>query len=96
MVLRSGQCGDLVLVADLSLGEGSDSPTQATSSALVRVCLNACREGRLADVQYSKRALFASSRTCRCESIHLDPVCSRVDQNGRKCAQFRSGCTNHW
>lgn len=83
MVLRPGQCGDLALVAELSLGKAPDSLARATASALVRVWIITCREGRLADAQYSKRAIFISRRTERCESVHPDPVSSRVDQNGR-------------
>ena len=57
MVLRPGQCGDLALVAELSLGKAPDSLARATASALVRVWIITCREGRLADAQYSKRAI---------------------------------------
>jgi hypothetical protein len=43
MVLRSGQCGDLLLVAELSLGEGSDSVARARVSAPVSFRVSVCR-----------------------------------------------------
>lgn len=48
MMLRSGQGGDLLLVAELSLGEGSDSVARARVSDRGGFRVSVCREGRLA------------------------------------------------